>query len=728
MKILDSTKTLTQLSTDTTNGLGNIHPLTCVVNEVLNGEYEAELTVSANEKYFSLLNIGTLLEIELDAVRGKQIFEVYYVSKPMNEIVSVRCQHITYRLNKIPVSTFSSTGAVYTVNSLLSHVIGSNDFTMTTDITNTTSEFELTIPRYFRECLGGYEGSILDVFRGEYEWDNLTVKMLAHRGSDEGVRIAYGKNLTDFSQEENNQNVFTSVLGYAIVDGVTYTGNVYDKVVATNKKVKIVDFSSDYTSGQVPTVSELTDKAQAYATNNDIESPQVSISISFVPLYETEEYKNIAPLERVNLGDTVHVYFDKLGVEATSRVIKTTWNVLKKRYDSVELGDLRANLNSVLEEQSEQTKKEIINSLDNDTGFIESELNQLGSLIINGLGLFKTVETLGDNSSRIYLHNKPALADSDIQYYISANGLVVSTDYGATWNAGFNPDGSAVLNALSANIIKALQIYGSYIQGSQIVFGDLTDKYVIAQPYYDGNNDPLGVQFSGTGNVVIMPTGMFQVKASDGTDDYVMTLDDTGYNLESDGNYIKMSSSGKITIGNSSASLEIDGTGNSTDVMMKNGTNSFVRIYHSGGAQKGIHIKSDTIELTDSSSYQTNNKHISISSTNGVEVQQGLYSKLAITNNGATLKYNNIGITINSSSMTLDHVKDITYVASTGFNITDTSNNKMIVLGSNTLETKALTQYIGSNTSTNIYIGASSTNVYIKGHRLAFSNGQVLYT
>ncbi|MBR3003992.1 MAG: phage tail protein, partial [Lachnospiraceae bacterium] len=79
----------------------------------------------------------------------------------------------------------------------------------------------------FRECLGGWEGSVLDVFRCEYEWDNLTVKMYARRGADNGVRIAYGKNLTDFVQEQNNENVYDGVYGYAVVDEVTYEASNY---------------------------------------------------------------------------------------------------------------------------------------------------------------------------------------------------------------------------------------------------------------------------------------------------------------------------------------------------------------------------------------------------------------------------------------------------------------------------------------------------------------------
>ena len=254
---------------------------------------------------------------------------------------------------------------------------------------------------------------MLDTFRGEYKWDNLTVNFLARRGADNGVRISYGKNLTDFQQETNNTEVYTGVLGFATVDDVCYVGNVYNKT--TGDKIKIVDFSSDYESGQTPTTAELTTKATTYATNNDIEVPSVNIKISFVPLYQTEEYKNIAPLERVSLGDTVHVYFEKLGVEASSRVVKTVWNVLLNKYDSVELGSTKANLNTVINDSIESATSEMLSNLDIDTGAIEEELSEMSQLIINGLGLHCTKVPLQSGGYRIYIHNADTLANSQYQ-------------------------------------------------------------------------------------------------------------------------------------------------------------------------------------------------------------------------------------------------------------------------------------------------------------------------
>lgn len=523
IKILDHTKALNLLVNDTTNGLGQFEANSCKITEELNGIYEAEIEMLATDKHFNELSVGGLLQLEVNEAKDKQIFRIYYISKPINQVVQIKAQHITYDLNKIPVKPFTATGAVNAKNGMINNIIGTYPFTMTTDITNNTSVFTLDIPRSFRECLGGYEGSLLDTFRGEYEWDNLTVKMLAHRGSDNNVRISYGKNLTDFTQEENIENVYTSVLGYAVVNEQTYIGNVYHKIQSTYPKVKMVDFSSDY-DNTVPTTEDLTQKAQSYAENNDIEIPNVNLNISFVPLYQTEEYKNIAPLERVSLGDTVHVYFDKLGVEASARVIKTVWNGNLGRYDSIELGNAKANLNTVLNEVQQQSKDDVETS----KSYLEDELNQMATLIINGLGLHRTYVQAG-SGYRIYLHNKETLAESDTQYIFTAEGFLVSTDYGQTWNAGFDPQGNAVVNSLSTITLKALEIYGSYL-----CFGDYPNgKYIEASTYSDSSNVQQGVSFDGTGTIRMRPQEQFIVdnQAADGSANYnILSLTKTTTN------------------------------------------------------------------------------------------------------------------------------------------------------------------------------------------------------
>lgn len=505
MKILDNTKTLSVLDADTSNGLGQIQPLSCIVSEELNGIYECEFTVPTTDKHYSDLKTSGLIKVTVGD-GSEQIFRIYSISEPINFVVEVKAQHITYDLSKIPVKPFTATGAVNVKNQMLANIIGSYDFTMSTDITNTTSTFKLDIPRSFRECLGGYEGSILDVFRPEYKWDNLEVKMLARRGADNNVRISYGKNLTDFRQEQNNESVYDAVYGYAVVDEVTYeASSIYNKTGAAKPKVLNVDFSSKYQSGDVPTGAELLSYATTYATNNDIEVPKVNIEISFVPLWQSDEYKNFLPLERVSLGDTVHVYFDKLGVEASARVIKTEWNVLTQKYDSIELGSAKANLNTVINES-------VVSTIDNmdievDVGWLDDKIQTMTGLIANGLGLHISQDSLG----RIILHNEETIALSQYQYMITSSGFMLSEDYGQTWNSGWDISGNAILNSLSTITLKALEIYGSYIEGSQIRFGDANGTNILARV----NDTDTGVLFEGTGYVEFEPQGAFTVTNKD---------------------------------------------------------------------------------------------------------------------------------------------------------------------------------------------------------------------
>ena len=513
MKILDNTKSLSTLVSDTSNGLGQIQPLSCVVTEELNGIYELDFTVNVNDKHYNDLKNSGLVKVTVGD-GSEQIFRVFKVDEPIAMVSSFHAQHITYDLSKVVVKPFTATGAVNIKNQLVSNMLGSYPFSTWTDITNTTSTFTNDIPRYFRECLGGYEGSVLDVLRPEYEWDNLTVKLHARRGSDNGVRISYGKNLIDYSQEQNNENVYDGVYGYAVVDETTYKADsYYNKTGATYPRILNVDFSSDYESGQVPTSAELLQKATTYAQNNSIEVPSINIKIDFIPLWQTEEYKNILPLERVSLGDTVHVYFDKLNVEASSRVIKTEWNVLTEKYDSIELGDAKANLNTIINDSVSTAVDEAVSDLDIDVGWLDTKAENMFKLIANGVGLHITKDSAG----RIILHNEEDISQSKYQYMITAQGFMMSDDYGqeGSWRSGWTTSGDAYMNSLSTITLRALDIYGATINGTVINFGDLSDKYITAQVYTDTNDIPQGVTFDGSGTVRFRPQTEFLVQNID---------------------------------------------------------------------------------------------------------------------------------------------------------------------------------------------------------------------
>ncbi len=147
------------------------------------------------------------------AMAGPQPFRVYRVTKPLNGVCTYYARHITYDLSGIPLNPFTAINAPAAMAGLQSHAALQSPFTFWTDKT-TTARFSVPVPIATRSVLGGHEGSILDVYGGEYEWDAYTVKLYNHRGHDNGVRILYGKNLTDIEQDRNISNVYTGVYPY----------------------------------------------------------------------------------------------------------------------------------------------------------------------------------------------------------------------------------------------------------------------------------------------------------------------------------------------------------------------------------------------------------------------------------------------------------------------------------------------------------------------------------
>lgn len=470
--LMDSSKSLTALAADQTNGLGALSECTsCVAKEERNGAFTLELKLPQGAKHFSEVTVGGVIKAKAREAGDPQLFRISKITKPMQGVVTVFANHISYDLNKTSVLPFSSTGIVSTLQTMKNRMQGGDAFTLSTDIVNASSTFSNKVPQSARALFGGQQGSLLDVFGGEYLFDNLQVSLLANRGNDNGVTLRYGKNITDLSQEENIENTYTAIQPYVVDSNENAVlGDLLTVVQSTEPKIMNLDLSNKFSGNDTPTVAQINAVAQQYAAANNIGVPKVSIKVSFVALWQTEEYKDIAPLERVSLCDAVTVVFEKLGVNAKAKVVSTTYDTLRERYTEIEIGDARSTLASTISGISQENK----NAVSSATGFLDNTIQQFTSLIANGLGLFVTREAVGETGGyKYYLHNRPTLADSQYQWTFNSNGFAVSQDYGATWSAGIDADGNAVFNSIAANRVNAMSITGSEITGGLITGAEI---------------------------------------------------------------------------------------------------------------------------------------------------------------------------------------------------------------------------------------------------------------
>jgi phage minor structural protein len=362
--VVDAVKPILYPSTETefaANGIGALSSAKeCIVTEERNGMFELSMVYPMDGIHYENIELRSIILAAPNPTAVPQPFRVYEISRPMNGLVTINAEHVAYDLNGIVVSPFTVSTCTAAFQSLKTSAATDCPFEFSTDKT-TSANINITIPRTIWDILGGSAGGILDVYgTGEYEFDRWNVIFHKARGANNGVTIRYGKNLTDIQQEENCASVYTGIYPY-------WQGADGD-VVTLGEKIINVDGTFDYTRirtldlseyyEEAPTEDELRKTANSWLKNNDIGTPSVSLSISFVQLERTEEYKTLEMLEHVSLCDTVSVVFPKLGVTATAKCVKTVYNTLEERYESIELGDGRDSIESTIVAQQKKVEEQ----------------------------------------------------------------------------------------------------------------------------------------------------------------------------------------------------------------------------------------------------------------------------------------------------------------------------------------------------------------------------------
>lgn len=438
-----------------TQGLGALSDaISCIVTEERNGLYELEMQYPQSGIHFSEIQNRCIIYAIPSPYREAQPFRVYRITRPINGIATIYAQHISYDLAGIPVNPFTAGSAAEALSGMASHTAVESPFSFWTD-KSTTANFSVLVPSASRSVLGGVEGSILDVYGGEYLFDKFFVRLYNQRGNDNGVVIRYGKNLTDVEQDANISSVATGVLPYWVgAEGELVQGNIVN-VDGTFDFVRImtIDFSSDFENQ--PTASELETRAMQYIKSNKIGVPSVSISVSFVQLEQTEEYKDLALLEKCDLCDTVTVQFEALGINAKAEIVRIITDVLLERYESVEVGDIRSNIAYTIADQQQKIEKAPT------TSAMQKAINNATNWLTSADGYVIAVKDDNGTWKEILFLDTPSAETAKNVLRINTNGIGFSTNgVNGPYRNAWTIDGSLVADfittgVLTANLIKA---------------------------------------------------------------------------------------------------------------------------------------------------------------------------------------------------------------------------------------------------------------------------------
>ena len=412
-------QTITEGTVPSDYGLGALTDcLEAKVEEERNGKYELTLVYPAQGLHASSIAPGAFIKARPNFTDNPQLFRIYKVGKTINGRFTVNAEHVSYILSDKVITT-GTAGSASAACLLLKAQAGY--FTINTD-KSVSASFSVTEPSSVRSWFGGKQGSILDLYGpGEWKYDNFTASFLAARGTDRGVTIRYGKNLTELSQTLDMSNLASGIIPfYKAQDGTITVGTEVSTGLIGITRQKAVDFSSEVDpESATPIATQLATLATSYIANNNFTQIKNGITLDFV------QTKELA--DRVDLCDTVHIYFEPLNLTATAKCVKTVWDVLAERYTSTTFGDTNTNIADTIVAQ----QKEIENK-PSETSMSQA-IKQATELITGNLGGY------------VVLHDSNGDGEPDEILIMDTANISTATKVWR-WNSGglgFSPNGYA---------------------------------------------------------------------------------------------------------------------------------------------------------------------------------------------------------------------------------------------------------------------------------------------
>lgn len=472
----------------TTQGLGALSDaISCIATEERNGIYELEMEYPQTGIHFGEIQNGRIIFAIPSPYRDPQPFRIYKITKPLNGSVTVYANHISYDLNKIPVNPFSADTASSALSGMRSNMAIDSNFTFWTD-KNTAGNFSAEVPSACRSLLGGQEGSILDVYGGEYEWDRFTVRLHNQRGRDTGVAIRYGKNLTGLNQEGDISNLVTGIYPYWYNDGVLVTCSpaiVYAEGMDAKSAIPI-DFTEKFE--EQPTQAQLQAAAESYIKSNDVGKPTVSITVEFLQLAQMSGYENMALLEKCDLCDTVIVQYEAAGVDVQAEIVAIKTDVLLERYESMEIGSIRANIAQTIANQQAQ-----INQVGS-SSMIQQAIANATNWITGGRGGYVIFQLNADGQpDEILVMDKPNIEEAVKVWRWNQGGLGYSENgYNGPYTTAITQDGAIVADFITAGTMMA-----NIIKGGTLTMGGPNNGNGVVSVVNTAGQEVVRLDFSG---------------------------------------------------------------------------------------------------------------------------------------------------------------------------------------------------------------------------------------
>lgn len=445
------------------------------IQKVIFDELVKHNVVKAKPNDFDGDRLFRIEDVEFDTINN---------SKKVTATVIAQADLTANAFQKVDITTTTPSNAFKT---MVEKAVVPTPYTAWTDITETsnfTQEYNNVL-----NAIAGSEGSIIDTWRTEIEWDNFTVRFWKNRGKNRDVRIAYKKNLTGLNMTTTG-DITTRIIPFAKIDngdGTTREITLSEVVIDAENVGEFfqplalpVDFSQEMQDAGYTSEAQLRTLAKEWFEKTGNNQPKVNIEVNFVQLARTEEYKDYAALECIALFDTVQVWHDEWGIYLDARVSKYQYDPVEELYLSMELGDAKYSLSSRATSDAEM-KQQLENKFNNIHDFINLAIDKATQLITGNDGGYVVLYPPG-RPAEIFIMDTDDMNTAKQVLRLNKSGIGFSSDgVNGPYKSAWTLDGAFNADFITAGTIQAIDIKGVNITGSKIQadeFSAIVDKMV----------------------------------------------------------------------------------------------------------------------------------------------------------------------------------------------------------------------------------------------------------
>ncbi|HBL8336263.1 TPA: phage tail protein [Listeria monocytogenes] len=473
----------------TNNGLGALTNIAnAVVSEERQGAFTFTFTYYAPTEFdddyeiqkllFENLKKRAVVKVKVNDFDGEKLFRIdesqFDAIGEFKEITAIAIAQYDLAANSFVGVDKKSITPATALNEVLRAAVVPNKFTAWSDI-SITSNYKLDY-KTVAEAIAGTEGSIIDTWRTELEWDDFTIRLWKNRGTNRGVRIAYAKNLVGLVETETG-DVTTRIIPFArIDDGVggeielRLSETVIDAENVNETEIPLalpVDFSSEMQDAGYTTEDKLRTLAQAWFEKTGNNIPKISLEVDFVQLAKTEEYKEFAVLEQVALFDTVEVWHERYNKKIETRVNKYTYDPIDELYLTLELGDAKYSL-SASSEMSARENAQLADKINGNYSFIEDAIKKATNLITGNSGGYVVLYPPSRPAEIMIMDTEDVTTSKDV-LRINKSGIGFSSSgIDGPYETAWTLDGDFNAKFITAGTLRAIDIEGVTITGSTV--------------------------------------------------------------------------------------------------------------------------------------------------------------------------------------------------------------------------------------------------------------------